>query len=54
MKEFCHDQLNDLGKGYIVCGKTDLRKGIDNLAYLIKEQFLAAKDENSKSKSHEK
>ena len=31
--------LNDLGQVYIVCGKTDLRKGIDGLAYLIKEQF---------------
>ncbi|MBW7988199.1 IS66 family insertion sequence element accessory protein TnpB [Lactobacillus helveticus] len=31
--------LSDLGQVYIVCGKTDLRKGIDGLASLIKEQF---------------
>ena len=31
--------LCDLGQVYIVCGKTDLRKGIDGLACLIKEQF---------------
>lgn len=31
--------LSDLGQVYIVCGKTDLRKGIDGLACLIKEQF---------------
>ena len=28
-----------LEKVYIVCGKTDLRKGIDGLATLVKEQF---------------
>ena len=32
-------RLSDLGQVYIVCGKTDLRKGIDGLAILIKEQF---------------
>ena len=32
-------KLSDLGQVYIVCGKTDLRKGIDDLATLIKEQF---------------
>ena len=32
-------RLSDLGKVYIVCGKTDLRKGIDGLATLVKEQF---------------
>ena len=32
--------LCDLGQVYIVCGKTDLRKGIDGLACLIKEQYL--------------
>lgn len=32
-------KLSDLGQVYIVCGKTDLRKGIDGLAILIKEQF---------------
>ncbi|CAI3259658.1 hypothetical protein CIRMBP1298_00933 [Enterococcus cecorum] len=31
--------LSDLGSVYIVCGKTDLRKGIDSLAYLIQSQF---------------
>ena len=31
--------LSDLGPVYIVCGKTDLRKGIDSLAYLIHSQF---------------
>ena len=32
-------KLSDLGQVYIVCGKTDLRKGIDGLATLVKEQF---------------
>lgn len=32
-------KLSDLGQVYIVCGKTDLRKGIDGLATLIREQF---------------
>lgn len=32
-------KLSDLGQVYIVCGKTDLRKGIDDLATLIKEQI---------------
>ncbi|MCJ0570456.1 transposase [Enterococcus cecorum] len=31
--------LSDLGPVYIFCGKTDLRKGIDSLAYLIQSQF---------------
>ena len=31
--------LSELGPVYIVCGKTDLRKGIDSLAYLIQSQF---------------
>ena len=31
--------LYDLGQVYIVCGKTDMRKGIDTLAYLVKEKF---------------
>lgn len=31
--------LYTLGQVYIVCGKTDLRKGIDGLATLVKEQF---------------
>lgn len=30
--------LQDLGDVYIVCGKTDLRRGIDGLAYLIQEE----------------
>lgn len=29
-------QLSDLGQVYIVCGKTDMRQGIDALAYLVK------------------
>ncbi|MDE7050264.1 MAG: IS66 family insertion sequence element accessory protein TnpB [Lactobacillus sp.] len=33
------NKLSDLSQVYIVCGKTDLRKGIDGLAILIKEQF---------------
>ncbi|MBE5059099.1 IS66 family insertion sequence element accessory protein TnpB [Lactobacillus crispatus] len=32
-------RLSDLGQVYIVCGKTDLRKGIDGLAIVVKEQF---------------
>ena len=32
-------KLSDLGQVYIVCGKTDLRKSIDGLATLVKEQF---------------
>ena len=32
-------KLNNLGQVYIVCGKTDLRKGIDGLAALVQEQF---------------
>ena len=31
--------LYDLGQVYIVCGKTDMRKGIHILAYLVKEKF---------------
>ena len=31
--------LSDLGPVYIVYWKTDLRKGIDLLAYLIQSQF---------------
>jgi len=40
-------KLSDLGQVYIVCGKTDLRKGIDGLATLVKDSLnlilLAAK-----------
>ena len=36
-------KLSDLGQVYIVCGKTDLRKGIDGLATLVKEQFEIGK-----------
>lgn len=32
-------KLSDLDQVYIVYGKTDLRKGIDGLATLVKEQF---------------
>ena len=31
--------LYDLGQVYIVCGNTHMRKGIDTLAYLVKEQY---------------
>ena len=35
--------LSDLGQVYLVCGKTDMRQGIDSLvdslAYLVKSQF---------------
>ena len=31
--------LCNLGQVYIVCGKTDMRKGIDTLAFLVKEKF---------------
>ena len=33
-------KLSDLGQFYIVCGKTDLRKGIDSLAYLSSKHKL--------------
>ncbi|HFU3985709.1 TPA: IS66 family insertion sequence element accessory protein TnpB [Streptococcus suis] len=32
-------RLSDLGQVYLVCGKTDMRQGIDSLAYLV-EQLL--------------
>lgn len=32
-------KLSDLGQVYIVCGKTDMRKGIDTLAFIIKDKF---------------
>lgn len=31
--------LSDLGQVYIVCGKTDMRRGIDTLASMMKEKF---------------
>lgn len=31
--------LSDLGQFYIVCGKTDMRRGIDSLGYIIKSRF---------------
>lgn len=31
--------LASLGQVFIVCGKTDMRRGIDSLAYIIKSQF---------------
>ena len=34
-------RLSDLGQVYLVCGKTDMRQGIDSLAYLVKSQFKA-------------
>lgn len=35
--------LCDLGQVYLVCGKTDLRKGIDGLACLIKVILFRAR-----------
>lgn len=32
-------QLTDLGQVYLVCEKTDMRQGIDSLAFLVKSQF---------------
>ena len=32
-------QLSSLGQVYLVCGKIDMRQGIDSLAYLVKSQF---------------
>ncbi len=32
-------RLSDLGQVFLVCGKTDMRQGIDSLAYLVKSQF---------------
>ena len=32
-------QLSDLGQVFLVCGKTDMRQGIDSLVYLVKSQF---------------
>lgn len=31
--------LSELGEVYIVCGKTDMRRGIDSLAFIVKGQF---------------
>ena len=31
--------LNNLGQVFIVCGKTDMRQGIDSLAFWIKHHF---------------
>ncbi|MDG8303421.1 transposase, partial [Streptococcus pneumoniae] len=31
--------LSILGQVYLVCGKTDMRQGIDSLAYLVKTHF---------------
>ena len=31
--------LSDLGQVYIVCGKTDMRRGIDTLSSMVKEKF---------------
>ena len=32
-------QLSDLGQVHLVCGKTDMRQGIDSLAYVVKTHF---------------
>ena len=29
----------ELGRVFIVCGKTDMRRGIDSLAYIVKKSF---------------
>lgn len=31
--------LVELGRVFIVCGKTDMRRGIDSLAYIVKKSF---------------
>ncbi|MBT8808822.1 transposase [Lactobacillus delbrueckii subsp. bulgaricus] len=31
--------LAELGRAFSVCGKTDMRRGIDSLAYIVKESF---------------
>ncbi|NRO19494.1 IS66 family insertion sequence element accessory protein TnpB [Lactobacillus helveticus] len=31
--------LYDLGQVYIVCGRTDMRRGIDGLAAIVKDEF---------------
>ena len=31
--------LYDLGQVYIVCGRTDMRRGIDSLAAIVKDKF---------------
>lgn len=31
--------LAELGRVFIVCGKTDMRRGIDSLAYIVKKVF---------------
>ncbi len=31
--------LAELGRVFIVCGKTDMRRGIDSVAYIVKKSF---------------
>lgn len=31
--------LAELGRVFIVCGKTDMRRGIDSLVYIVKKGF---------------
>lgn len=31
--------LAELGRMFIVCGKTNMRRGIDSLAYIVKKSF---------------
>ncbi|CAB3391258.1 MULTISPECIES: IS66 family insertion sequence element accessory protein TnpB [Kyrpidia] len=33
---------NPVQRGYLACGNTDMRKSIDGLAVLVKEQFELA------------
>ncbi|MEY8463688.1 IS66 family insertion sequence element accessory protein TnpB [Streptococcus merionis] len=44
-------RFNNLGLVYLVCGKTDMRQGIDSLAYLIKSQFNLDPSQVSSSSS---
>ena len=31
--------LYDLGQVYLVCGRTDMRRGIDGLAVIVEDKF---------------
>ncbi|MBF0806141.1 IS66 family insertion sequence element accessory protein TnpB [Streptococcus sp. 19428wA2_WM07] len=36
---FTRINLCDLGRVHLITGKTDMRQGIDSLAYLVKQEF---------------
>lgn len=36
---FTRINLYDLGRVHLITGKTDMRQGIDSLAYLVKQEF---------------